>query len=101
MAQESEAPANEKGPRRGPSVNILSTLRSQQAPEPGKHVPEMGLEPAAPPQIRHSFENLPDPAQSDAGTTESEAQGVHIVHTLFCQYAEPQPSDDGRSFWAL
>ena len=34
-------------------------------------------------RIRRSPENLPHPAQSDAGTTESEAQGVHIVHTLF------------------
>jgi hypothetical protein len=36
-----------------------------------------------PQKNRHSPENLPNPAQSDAGTTESEAQGVHFVHTLF------------------
>jgi hypothetical protein len=35
-------------------------------------------------KIRHSPENIPNPAQSDAGTTESEAQGVDTVHTLFC-----------------
>jgi hypothetical protein len=27
-------------------------------------------------KIRHSLENIPDPAQSGTGTTESEAQGV-------------------------
>ena len=41
--------------------------------------------------IRHFPENIPNPAQSDTGTTESEAQGVDSVHTLFCEYAEPQP----------
>jgi hypothetical protein len=39
---------------------------------------------------RPSPENIPNPAQSDAGTTESEAQGVHIVHTLFCAHSEPE-----------
>jgi hypothetical protein len=38
-------PPIEKGPRRGPQVNNLSTLRGSQAPEQGKHVPEVGLEP--------------------------------------------------------
>jgi hypothetical protein len=42
-------------------------------------------------KVRHSFENIPSPAQSEAGTTESEAQGVDTVHTLFCEYLEPQP----------
>jgi hypothetical protein len=32
---------------------------------------------------RHSPKNLPNPAQSDTGTTESEAKGVDTVHTLF------------------
>jgi hypothetical protein len=36
-----------------------------------------------PPKVRHSPENLPDPAQSDTGTTQSEAQGVDTVRTLF------------------
>jgi hypothetical protein len=34
-------------------------------------------------KIRPSFENLPHPVQSEAGTTESEAPGVDSVHTLF------------------
>ena len=38
-----------KGPRRGPSVNSLCTLRGPQAPEQGKHVPEVGLEPHSSP----------------------------------------------------
>ena len=32
--------------------------------------------------FRHSPANLANPAQSGTGTTRSEAQGVHIVHTL-------------------
>jgi hypothetical protein len=33
--------------------------------------------------FRHSPENLRNPAQSGTSTTRSEAQGVHVVHTLF------------------
>jgi hypothetical protein len=37
-------------------------------------------------KIRHSPKNIPNPAQSDAGTTESEAPGVDTVHTLFSEH---------------
>ncbi|MDQ0864685.1 hypothetical protein QF036_002266 [Arthrobacter globiformis] len=40
-------------------------------------------------KFRHSPENIPSPAQSDAGATESEAQGVDTVHTLFGEHFEP------------
>ncbi|PNH78702.1 hypothetical protein CXZ05_21590 [Arthrobacter sp. AFG20] len=43
----------------------------------------MGLEPAASLKIRHSPENITTPAQSEAVTTESEAQGLDTVHSLF------------------
>ena len=43
-------PETKKGPRRGPSVNILCTLSGQQAPELGKYVPEVGLEPGSGPR---------------------------------------------------
>ena len=36
---------------------------------------------------RHSPENLRNPAQSGNSTTRSEAQGVHIVHTLFLAHS--------------
>jgi hypothetical protein len=59
-------------------------------------------------KIRHSFENIPNPTQSQAGTAESEAQGVHIVHTLFwCEcwllpilLAASQNSDRGHIYTA-
>jgi hypothetical protein len=34
-------------------------------------------------EFRRSPENLRNPPQSGTSTTRSEAQGVHIVHTLF------------------
>jgi hypothetical protein len=40
-------------------------------------------------KTRHSPENIPNPDQSDAGTTETEAQGVHIVHALFLPTLHP------------
>jgi hypothetical protein len=49
-------------------------------------------------KVRHSLENIPTPAQSEASTTESEAQGVDTVHTLFCEHFEPQPIRVRRSF---
>jgi hypothetical protein len=39
------------------------------------------------PMIRGSSGNLRNPAQPGATTTRSEAQGVHIVHTLFLPLA--------------
>ncbi len=39
-----------KRPPKGPSQHILSTLSGQQAPELGKHVPEVGLEPGSRPR---------------------------------------------------
>jgi hypothetical protein len=46
-------------------------------------VPEVGLEPGSSPlNIRRSPEILRNPAQSGRHRTQSEAQGVHIVHTL-------------------
>jgi hypothetical protein len=45
-------------------------------------------------KIRPSPENIPDPNQSDAGTTESEAQGVHIVHTLFISQIDAPSSGE-------
>jgi hypothetical protein len=44
-AGHNKRPPTKKGPRRGPHVNSLCTLRGLQAPEQGKHVPEVGLEP--------------------------------------------------------
>ncbi|MDQ0618465.1 hypothetical protein QFZ33_002489 [Arthrobacter globiformis] len=41
-------------------------------------------------RIRHFPENIPSPPQSAASTTESEAQGVDTVHTLFCAHFEPE-----------
>jgi hypothetical protein len=77
-----------KGPRRGPSQHKLSTLRGKQAPEQGRHLPEVGLEPGSSPC--KSATPQKSSAQSEAGTTESEAQGVDSVHTLFCEHFEPQ-----------
>ena len=39
----------QKSPRRGPAVNRLCTLRGPPAPQQGKHVPEVGLEPGSSP----------------------------------------------------
>lgn len=41
--------------------------------------------------FRHSPENLRNPAQSGACTTRSEAQGVHIVHTLIFVHFVAEP----------
>jgi hypothetical protein len=42
--------------------------------------------------IRHSPENLRNPAQSGTSTTRSKAQGVHIVHTLIlARFRHPNP----------
>jgi hypothetical protein len=45
-------------------------------------VPEVGLERAPAPEFPPIPPNLRNPAQSGTGTTRSEGQGVHIVHTL-------------------
>lgn len=39
--------------------------------------------------FRHSPANIRNPAQSGTSTTRSEAQGVHIVHTLFLPTLHP------------
>ena len=61
-------------------------------------MPEVGLEQGSSPlQIRPSPENIPNPNQSDAGTTESEAEGVDTVHTLFCARFEAATQRGGTS----
>ena len=73
-------------------MNKMCTLRGLKAPEQGKHCARGGTRTGRQPlKIRHSPENLPNRADSDVGTTESEAQGVDTVHTLFCENFEPQP----------
>ncbi len=41
--------------------------------------------------FRHSPANIANPGQSGTSTTQSEAQGVHIVHTPFLPTSPPQP----------
>ena len=85
-------------------MNSLSTTRGPQAPEQGKHCARGGTRTGFQPlNIRHSPENLRNPAQSGTSTTRSEAQGVHIVHTLLLLPASaPQPGClDGGDYGSL
>jgi hypothetical protein len=58
--------------------------KTQQAPDLQKHCARGGTRTAFQTlNFRYFPENLRNPAQSASGTTRSEAQGVHTVHTLF------------------
>lgn len=71
-----------KAPQGAPHHN-LSILGGYKAPEQGTRVRGGTRISLLPLKIRPFPENLPTPAQSEAGTTESEALGVDTVHTLF------------------
>jgi hypothetical protein len=60
--------------------------------------PRRGSNRRQPLKIRHSPENLPNPAQSGTRTTESGAQGMHIVHTRFCELLMLCPATVPPSF---
>jgi hypothetical protein len=57
--------------------------------------PQTGRQPL---KNRHSPENIPNPPRSVAGTTESEAPGVHIVYTLFCEHFDALPNQVSPPF---
>jgi hypothetical protein len=60
------------------------TVPALETPDLRKHCARGGTRTGLQPlNFRHFPENLRNPAQSATSTARSEAQGVHIVHTLF------------------
>ena len=89
-----QRPPTKMGPA-GPIKGDLHTFRGPQAPEQGKHVPEVGLELHSSPCKLGSRGNMQNPARSDPYTTQSEAQSVYFVHTPNCpvqRIAAPLPN---------
>ena len=78
-------PETKKGPRRAQSVNTLSTLSGQPAPEQGKHVPEVGLEPGSGPCKHWELSKTSAIRGSPADVRPSPVGKVWTVSTpLFC-----------------
>ena len=73
-------------------MHNVHTKKHQQAPDIGKHCARggtrTGLQAA---ETLGSRRNKRNPGQSGTGTAQSEAQGVHIVHTLIFAQSVADP----------
>ena len=71
---------------------MCTRKKHQKAPDLWKHCARGGTRTGFQPlQTLNSPGNIANPAQSVASTTRSEAQGVHIVHTLILPILLPGP----------